>query len=124
MSVLIVEDHPDGADSLAAVLTLSGLRAAVARSVREGEAVAALDPPDVVLADLGLPDGDGASLPGRLAPVLARRPAFVALTGSHGQEARCLAAGFDRVLLKPADPAALAALLTALAAGRPRTPPG
>jgi CheY-like chemotaxis protein len=44
---------------------------------------------------------------------LARRPLLVAVTGVHGQAERCRAAGYDHVLLKPADPSTLAALLAA-----------
>ena len=84
LRVLVVEDYDDGGDSYAALLALLGHIPAVARSCREAEAVAPGFGPDVVLLDVGLPDGDGYGLAGRLRAVLPRPPAFVAVTGLPG----------------------------------------
>jgi CheY-like chemotaxis protein len=61
--------------------------------------------------DVRLPDGDGLSLAAELCRLLSTRPVLIALTGLPGMEEQCRAAGFDTYLLKPADPAALAALV-------------
>jgi DNA-binding response OmpR family regulator len=75
----------------------------VAGTVADAVAAAAADPPDVLLLDLTLPDGDGL---GVLAGLDARGVpprAALALTGHDDPEtrARCLAAGCRDVLLKP-----------------------
>jgi PAS domain S-box-containing protein len=113
--VLVVDDNTDAANSMAMLLRQEGHEA---RAVHEGPAVlgAARDfRPDVVLLDIGLPGG----LTGYdLAPRLRELPGLekvllVALTG-YGQEEdkRCARdAGFDAHLTKPADLAALHALL-------------
>jgi CheY-like chemotaxis protein len=114
LAVLIVDDYPDSAEALAQLLGLMGHAARAACSCAEARAAVtgvAAFVPDVVLTDLRLPDGDGITLAGELCVLLPARPVLVALTGLPNQEANCRAAGFDHYLLKPADPAALAALL-------------
>lgn len=117
LRVLVVEDYADGGESYAALLALLGHAPAVARSCREAEAAAPGFGPDVVLLDVGLPDGDGYALAGRLRAVLPRPPAFVAVTGRPGLEERSRAAGFDHHFAKPIDPGVLAELLRRIAAG-------
>ncbi len=60
-------------------------------------------PPDVMLLDLTLPDGDGLSIIGALDARGLKPGTTYAMTG-HGDaatRARCIAAGCDDVLLKP-----------------------
>jgi CheY-like chemotaxis protein len=112
LRVLVVEDHPDAADSTAQLLTLLGHEAHAALSAAEARAaVAAGFLPDLVLLDIILPDGDGYSLAAELCQLLAVRPVLVAVTGLPHQEDRCRAAGFDHHYLKPVDPEVLAALV-------------
>jgi signal transduction histidine kinase/CheY-like chemotaxis protein len=111
--VLVVEDDRDAADSLALVLRhwghdvrtshdgLSGLKAA--RSYR----------PEVVLLDIGLPGLDGYAVARQLRGELGQDVRLVAVTG-YGQEEdrrRAVEASFDAHLVKPADLAALQAVL-------------
>ena len=70
LRVLVVEDYDDGGETYAALLTLLGHSPAVARSCREAEALAPGLGPDVVLLDIGLPDGDGYDLAARLRAAL------------------------------------------------------
>ena len=58
-SVLVVEDDPLIASSLARALGSRGYDAETAPSVLEATAAVAAHVPDLVLLDLGLPDGDG-----------------------------------------------------------------
>jgi signal transduction histidine kinase/CheY-like chemotaxis protein len=113
--VVVVDDNHDGADSLALFLTFQGHQV---RTAYDGpQALAAIDAfhPEVVLLDIGLPDG----ITGYdVARQLRRQPAtsallLIAMTG-YGQEEdrrRSREAGFDAHLVKPADFAVLAALL-------------
>jgi PAS domain S-box-containing protein len=113
LEILVVDDERDARDLLALLLATRG---ALVRTV--SSAAAALDAmgkqrPDLLLADLGLPDEDGYSLIRRLRTHErdqggARVPA-IALTahsGSNDRE-RVIAAGFDWHVAKPVDPHAL-----------------
>lgn len=118
LRVLVVDDHPDSAETTAQLLTLHGYDARAARSCSEalGVVVNGFEPA-VVLLDLRLPDGDGYALAAQLCGALPDRPVLVAMTGLQGQEAKSRAAGFDHYLLKPAEPAELVALLAGYAGG-------
>jgi two-component system, NtrC family, response regulator AtoC len=59
---LIVEDDPDSARMMAALVATEGFSAATARSLQEARRKLALQQPDLVLLDLRLPDGSGMSL--------------------------------------------------------------
>ena len=59
---LIVEDDADSARMMAALVTTEGYSAATAQSLREARHQLALQPPDLVLLDLRLPDGSGMTL--------------------------------------------------------------
>jgi len=111
LSVLIVEDHPDGAESTAAVLRLCGHSVRVALSPREALRLATDASPDVILLDIGLPQMDGYELARQLCAVLGERPVLVAVTGYGHLEERSRAEGFDHHFLKPVDPAALERVL-------------
>jgi two-component system CheB/CheR fusion protein len=111
LSVLIVEDHPDGAESLAKVLGLYGYEARVARN--GDKAVKAVDdfPADVVILDIGLPGMNGFAVAKKLCEVSKRRPLLVAVTGYGNMEARARSEGFDHHFIKPVDPCVLSDLL-------------
>jgi CheY-like chemotaxis protein len=115
LRVLIVEDSPDTADSLALLLELAGHQARTARDSRSAVAAVGAWQPDVLLVDLGLPGEDGYAVARRLRDLLARKPLLVAITG-YGREAdrrRSQEEGFDFHLTKPADPEFLLRLLRA-----------
>jgi CheY-like chemotaxis protein len=111
-TVLVVDDYPDAAESLAAVLRQHGYEAGVARSAREALAVEPL--PDAVVLEPRLKDADGYAL----AAALRERawgipPAFIAVTTHCRPEdvARSEAAAFAAHLVKPAEPAEVVAVL-------------
>jgi CheY-like chemotaxis protein len=110
-SVLIADPSPYNADSLAAVLALSGYRALTAHTAADAFALAAIDPPDVVITEAGFPDGDGFALAGRLVIALPAGPILVLLTSHSGLGGRPRAAGFDHHFEKPADMAKLVRVL-------------
>jgi two-component system CheB/CheR fusion protein len=113
--VLLVEDHPDTAEALAELLRSRGYQVSIAGSVAEGVTLAdALGSAstrsggiDLVVSDLGLPDGSGLDLMREL----SRRHGLsgIALSG-YGMEEdvrKSHEAGFRKHLTKPVDVRAL-----------------
>ncbi len=104
--VLIIEDNADTADMLATALVLRGHQVEVANTVRQGLDTAATYLPDVILCDVGLPDGDGYDVAQRFRalPAFSHVP-LIALTGHTlpGDIERARRAGFDRHIAKPPD---------------------
>lgn len=102
--VLYVEDHDATRSTLSGLLSRRGYEIIAARSVAEARARARETAFDVLVSDLGLPDGDGCSLMTELrqsTPVLLG----VALSGygMDSDRARSAAAGFAQHLTKPVD---------------------
>lgn len=117
LSVLVVDDDPDGAESLAHLLRLSGYDARFACTCEQAVEVARRFGADVVILDLALPHIDGYETARRLCAVLGKRPLLVAVTGFHQLEGRSRTEGFDHHFLKPAAPRVLTALLRRHAEG-------
>lgn len=127
LSVLIVEDLDETAQSLAELLGLHGHAVQLARTGPEALAAVENDVPDVVLLDIGLPGMSGWEVAARLrARAAGRQPVVIALTGYGTDADRWTSAdsGIDLHLVKPADPTALTAMLARvgvhLASARPR----
>jgi CheY-like chemotaxis protein len=105
--VLVIEDSPDGAQSLRLLLRMNGHDVAVAATGPEGLTKAREFRPDVVICDIGLPGMDGYAVARELRqsspPASAR---LIALSGYGHREAqdRSREAGFDLHLTKPVDP--------------------
>jgi PAS domain S-box-containing protein len=112
--ILVVEDSPDGADTLALLLRVNGHEV---RTAVDGptalEAVGAFQP-EVILLDIGLPGMSGYEVAARLRQLPGMASALlIALTG-YGQQRdrdRSREAGFDQHLTKPVDHQALLRLL-------------
>ncbi len=100
--ILVVEDDARVASLLRRGLTDEGFVVDVARTCAGAETAVAGSPPDLVLLDLGLPDGDGLDLLGRLRKQQAGLP-VMALTARDQIEQRVagLEAGADDYLVKP-----------------------
>jgi CheY-like chemotaxis protein len=102
LHVLVVEDHADTAEAVATLLQTIGHRATVAGTVAAALAAAENSAPDLVISDLGLPDGHGDDLMRALAK---RYPGLrgIALSG-YGMQADVASsrdAGFAVHLVKP-----------------------
>src|SRR5450631_3270463 len=80
LRILMVEDHGETRDVLADLLRHIGHEVAVAASVAAGVQAMNADRFDVILSDIGLPDGSGYSL---LAQARQKQPTIraIALTG-------------------------------------------
>ena len=125
LRVLVVEDGDDAREMMEAMLSLHGHQVQTAANGLQAVADSARFHPDVVLLDIGLPDVDGYEVARRLrAGPLGRQLHIVALTG-YGQsedEAAAYAAGCDRHMTKPVEPAALARMLAGVTPGRVSAP--
>ncbi len=110
LRVLIVDDA-DAAESIAEVLAWSGFEVLVVADSEGAFRAVEVDAPDVVVADLAVPDLDGLELARRVRDLPgSKRPLLVGVT-AHPAEARRCQAVFDLVLLKPVAPAELVGVL-------------
>jgi CheY-like chemotaxis protein len=115
---LLVEDDPDGSDLMQMMLRRFG-----AEVTAVGTAAAALEAvrnrrPDVLVSDIGLPDGDGFALLKRVRESNHDLPAVAVTAYASRQDvAKALAAGFQAHVAKPVEPAQLSAAV-AHASGR------
>jgi len=99
--VLVIEDEVAVRRFLRASLTAHGFRVLEAESGAEGLALATSHNPDVILLDLGLPDGDGVDWLARLRE-WSRVPVIViSARGREDDKVLALDAGADDYLTKP-----------------------
>jgi len=117
VSVLVVDDNRDAAETLAALLNLLGHSAPVANDGRQALRMLPELMPDVVFLDLGMPGLSGYEVAAAIRQ--DRRydgVRLVALTGWGGaaDRARTAEAGFDRHLTKPATLEAIEEILGSL----------
>ncbi len=109
--VLVIDDEVAILRALGTGLRARGYDVLVARTGEEGLSVAALEAPDVVVLDLGLPDLDGVEVCRRLR---AWTDMPVIVLSAHGAEARkvdALDEGADDFITKPFGMAELEARL-------------
>lgn len=101
MRVLVVEDDREIRSLIQSALVVEGFEVQTAVSVSEAAALLQHSTPDVVLLDLGLPDGDGSEL---VAQVRRQRSLPILVISARHQEAekvKLLDAGADDYLTKP-----------------------
>jgi CheY-like chemotaxis protein len=101
--VLLVEDHADTARVLSRLLSVSGYAVGTACDVESALKLAAAEPFDVMVSDIGLPDATGFELMRRVREQFGLKG--IALTG-FGQDddlARSREAGFADHVIKPVD---------------------
>jgi CheY-like chemotaxis protein len=113
VSVLVIEDNRDTADSIARFLRIgTGHDVRVAYDGLSGIRMAVAEVPEAVVCDVAMPRLDGLTVARELAD-LSPRPLLIAVTGFAGRfpEAAARAAGFDHYLVKPADPFAIDGLI-------------
>ena len=111
MRVLLVEDHEDTNRSLTQLLRRRGYHVQAAHSVESALAAAAQERFDVLVSDIGLPDGSGIDLMQKLK---GDHEIFgIALTGFGMEEdlRRSHDVGFNHHLIKPVDLNRLDALI-------------
>ena len=117
-SALIVEDDATLRDSLGLLVAREGYDVRFAADRAEAQRVLAESDADVVLLDLGLPDGDGIEL--LRDETLAARSDFIVMTGNASVESavQALRVGSLDYLTKPVDRERLRTLLASVARTR------
>ena len=101
MRIFLVENHPDTLACVLRHLRCAGHEVDTAQTLADAVRDLPAKPRDVLVADLGLPDGDGWTLLKALGP--ARPPYAIAMSGRGSPEdrERSTAAGFQAHLIKP-----------------------
>lgn len=102
-TVLLVEDSPMISGALKMLLEAGGFDVTLASTGKEAASWEGPAAPDVMLLDIGLPDGDGLDVIATLDRRGLKPLVTYAMTGHSDSETRrrCLAAGCDDVLIKP-----------------------
>ena len=122
LRILLVEDHADTAEAMAELLRGQGHEVRVAGSVAEGlaaaEALRGAEGVDLLLSDLGLPDGSGLDLMRELGRLHGIRGIALSGYGMEEDIRKSRDAGFEKHLTKPVSLQALRAVLQEFAAGR------
>ena len=99
--VLLVEDDPQMRRFLRATLTARGFRLLEAETLAAAEIAATSQSPDLVLLDLGLPDGDGIDLARRLREWTQVPILVISARGCEADKVHALDAGADDYVTKP-----------------------
>ncbi len=105
--ILLVDDHKTTRETLARLLSQKGHRVESAHSVAKALEVAGGGDFDLVISDLGLPDGDGHGLMRILRRDFGLRGIALSGYGMQADIEKSRDAGFDEHLTKPIDPASL-----------------
>lgn len=101
LRILLVDDHPDTCAALERLLKLRGHSVAAAHSMRGALEIAGQGSFDLLISDVGLPDGNGMDL---LRYLRARQPMRGIAISGFGMDAdinKSLEAGFSDHLVKP-----------------------
>ena len=105
LGVLLVEDERELRATLQAALQVEGYRVVASASLADARAVLAHALQhgglDIVLLDLGLPDGDGASLLAELRRTRGTPVIVISARPGEAQKVQLLDAGADDYLVKP-----------------------
>jgi len=104
LSILLVENHEDTVLYVRRFLEHYGHEVRAARTVQEAVDLVGAKDPDVILSDIGLPDGDGWMLLERLRPKTKAYAIAMSGFGMRTDLDRSLAAGFQDHLIKPFAP--------------------
>lgn len=119
MHILVVEDEHDTRELLRFLLDREGAKVAVASSVTAAFDAIQARQPDVIVADIGMPDYNGYALIARLRTqdkAAGRLTPIIALTAYATATDRdtALASGFNAYLSKPFEPAELVSTIRSL----------
>jgi two-component system KDP operon response regulator KdpE len=100
-TILVIDDEPQIRKFLRISLVSQGYKVIEAATGAEGLSHAALDKPDLVVLDLGLPDMDGQDVLGELRQWSAVPVLVLSVRASEGEKVRALDAGANDYVTKP-----------------------
>ena len=104
LAILVVEDNADILRYLVMLLEQAGHRVRAAASLAQAVEAAEAGPVELLISDIGLPDGTGLDLLSRLRVASPRLPAIaISGFGSDDDIRHSLDAGFAVHLIKPLD---------------------
>lgn len=105
LRVLIVDDHAEATEALSVLFSVLGYDTRTSQTAAEAQSLVPVYQPDVLLLDIGLPDGNGYELARTLRASGAAALYIIAITGWCRAEdrKRALAAGCDLHMSKPID---------------------
>lgn len=118
-TIMVVEDHEDTRRVLARALRRKGYGVTAAGSVEAAVAQFAGSRPDLLISDIGLPDGTGWDLLEKLRPHGPVRAIAMSGYGMHADVEKSREVGFAAHLTKPIDFPRLEALIVELLAAAP-----
>jgi CheY-like chemotaxis protein len=102
LRVLFVEDHESTREALTRILKRRGYHVRAASTVQEARGAAFQEEFDVLVSDLGLPDGNGSDL---MVELRSKYPSLLGIAisgfGMNADLTRSRAAGFNEHLTKP-----------------------
>jgi CheY-like chemotaxis protein len=101
LRILLVDDHPDTSVALEKLLTRRGHAVAVAYDMRSAIEAAERGQFELLISDVGLPDGSGLELITRLRAKSGIRGIAISGFGMNGDVEKSMQAGFSEHLVKP-----------------------
>jgi two-component system, OmpR family, KDP operon response regulator KdpE len=101
LRVLVVEDDPEIRALIQSSLSVEGFEVQTAVSLSEASALIRHDRPDILVLDLGLPDGDGLRLVQEVRKTHSLPILIVSARHQEAQKIQALDAGADDYLVKP-----------------------
>ncbi|KQW43243.1 MULTISPECIES: response regulator [unclassified Roseateles] len=118
LRIFVVEDNEDTRNILSQLLQVMGHQVSSAGTIRQAVQDLRHTDVDVIISDLGLPDGEGYELLGQLSP---SHPVYAIAMSGYGtldDRERSAAVGFRHHLVKPMDIDKLESVLAEAAAER------
>jgi signal transduction histidine kinase/ActR/RegA family two-component response regulator len=101
LRILLVDDHPDTSVALERLLTRRGHIVTAARDMRSAMEAVESRQFDLLISDVGLPDGSGLELMAHLRVTSGIRGIAISGFGMNGDVEKSLQAGFTEHLVKP-----------------------
>jgi CheY-like chemotaxis protein len=117
LRILLVDDHPDTCAALERLLTLRGHNVTAAHNMREALITAGQGSFDLLISDVGLPDGNGMDLLRALRTQQPIRGIAISGFGMDADIGKSLEAGFSEHLVKPVKLEKLEAAIARVMAG-------
>lgn len=99
--ILVIDDEPQILRAMRTILTEKKFQVTIANRGEEGLALAAANPPDIVILDLGLPDMDGIEVCARLREWTQIPIIILSVRDSEREKVAALDKGADDYLTKP-----------------------